>query len=477
MKNKNIIRSLAKLLLTGGIALTLIGCATTPGNHSSSSAKDITWPGDDQANFEPTNLDYYNVWDRVRAGLRMKPMHNGLVTKHERWFAEHPEYTKRLVERASLYLYYIVEEVEKRGMPMEVALLPAIESAFKPHAYSRARAAGLWQFIRSTGRAYGLQKNWWYDGRRDVIAATNAALNYLTKLNKDFDGDWQLSFAAYNAGEGRIIRARRYNARHNLPTTFEYLRHRIKRETKNYVPKLVAFANVVRDPSRFGLELAPIPNKPYFTSIDIGSQIDLAVLAKKAGVPVGDLYDINPGFRRWATAPDGPYHLLIPLKYEDSVKTALANLPNDKRIKWARHRIRPGDSLGQIARRYRVSVSAIKRSNRLRTSRIRAGRDLLIPMSTRAISAHAGNVIKPRPRRVSIPKGRVAVIHRVTKGDTLWNIAIRYKVYISQLVRWNPIHRRSTLRPGQKIKVWVRPKNKSSGPKAVKLSSNTLPSS
>lgn len=477
MIKKNSKVSLARLLLTGATAMTLVGCASTPGPDSTDGEQTVTWSGSsNQPNIQPAKLDYYNVWDRVRAGLRMKPLDHRLVERHERWFAEHPEYTKRLVERASLYLYYIVEEVEKRGMPMEVALLPAIESAFKPHAYSRARAAGLWQFIRSTGRVYGLHKTWWYDARRDVIAATNAALNYLSKLNKDFDGDWQLSFAAYNAGEGRIFRARRYNARHNRPTTFEHLT-RIKRETKHYVPKLVAFANVVRNPSRFGLELAPIANQPYFTSIDIGSQVDLEVLAKKANVPVGDLYDINPGFRRWATAPEGPYHLLVPIKYEGNVRTALADLPSDKRVKWARHRIRPGHTLGQIARRYGVSVSAIKRANRIRSNTIRAGHDLLIPMSTRAITARAGNVIKPRPRRVSVPKGRVAVIHEVSKGDTLWNIALKYKVYISQLVRWNPIHRRSTLKLGQKIKVWVRPENTGSGAKAVKLEQETLPSS
>ena len=197
-----------------------------------------------------------NLWDRIRAGYGMAPLDSPLIARHERWFASNPAYIERMVKRASLYLYHIVEEVDKRGIPMEIALLPAIESAYKAHAYSRARASGLWQFIPSTGRLYGLDQNWWYDGRRDVMAATNAALNYLQKLEKDFDGDWHLALAAYNAGEGRVMRARRHNEKRGRSTKYTALRT-LKPETLNYVPKLLAIANIIADPERLGPETGP----------------------------------------------------------------------------------------------------------------------------------------------------------------------------------------------------------------------------
>jgi len=400
---------------------------------------------------------YTNLWQRVRAGLRMQAPETPLIQKHERWFADNPEYIKRLVQRASLYLYYIVDEVDKRHMPMEIALLPAIESSYKPHAYSHARAAGLWQFIPSTGRHYGLENDWWYDGRRDVVSATNAALDYLQSLHDDFDGDWQLALASYNAGERRIRRAQAYNRSHGLADDYVHLRT-LKRETRNYVPKLIAFANIVADPEKYGVTLDPIPNKPYFAEIDTGSQIDLGVAAKLADIPLGDLYDINPGHKRWATSPNGPHRLLVPADKEEELREALAKLPEDKRMRWARHRIRQGEALSTIAHRYGVSVSAIKRANRLHSNRIRAGRSLLIPVSSRRISQHYANVTRPvRRKPAPPPKGRIELVHEIKSGETLWSISQQYNVYMRQLARWNGIGTRATLHPGQKLKIWVKP--------------------
>lgn len=406
-----------------------------------------------------TPRQFDDLWDRIRNGYALPPLESPYIERNEKWFASNPEYLNRLVKRARLYLYYIVEEVEKRGFPAEIALLPGIESAFKPHAYSRARAAGLWQFIPSTGRLYGLKRNWWYDGRRDIMAATDAALNYLAKLHKEFDGDWALALAAYNAGEGRIARARAYNRRKGRDDSYTALRT-LKFETRNYVPKLIALANIIADPEKYGVTIDHIPNQPYFTQVDVGSQIDLSILAKNADMELGDLYDINPGFKRWATAPQGPFHLLVPTDKADAVSAALKSLPDEDRIRWKRHYVRPGDTLSTIGRKYRVSVSSIKRANRLRTSRIRAGSNLLIPISSRTITAHSGNVIKPYKRvrkKVAPPKGTVAVVHKVRKGDTLWGIAVKYDVYIGQITRWNLISRRTKLQLGQKIKIWVKP--------------------
>lgn len=401
---------------------------------------------------------FENLWQRIRAGYALQKLDSPLIARHEQWFSSNPEYMDRLFKRASLYLFYIVEEVDKRGLPMEIALLPAIESAFKPHAYSRARASGLWQFIPSTGRYFGLERNWWYDGRRDVFEATKAALDYLEKLNKIFDGDWHLALAAYNAGERRILRAQEYNRRRGRPTDFAHLKS-YKRETQNYVPKLIAMTNIVAHPEKYGVTLVPIPNEPYFTRVEIGSQIDLGLVAKMANISMGDLYDINPGFKRWATAPNGPHYILVPADRREVLLEALDQLPDDKRVRWTRHRIRQGDTLSTIGRRYRVSVRAIKQANRLRGTRIRAGDNLLIPISTRRLTAYNGNVTKPVKRKIRIlppPKDAVQLIHRVQRGDTLWGIARRYQVYLYQLKGWNGLRRRLLL-PGQELKVWVKP--------------------
>lgn len=423
------------------------------------AANDDSTSADANSSADAKPVHYDNLWQRIRAGYGLPQMDSPLVERHEEWYASNPAYMKRLVERAHLYLYYIVQQVQKRHMPTEIALLPAIESAYKPHALSHARAAGLWQFIPSTGRHFGLDRNWWYDGRRDVVAATDAALDYLEKLHTEFNGDWELALAAYNAGERRILRAQEYNRRHGLPTDYAHL-HRLKPETRNYVPKLLAMANIIADPQKFGLTLAPIPNEPYFAKVEIGSQIDLGVVAKLADMSIGDLYDINPGFKRWATAPDGPHELLVPAERRDALLAALKSLPDNKRVRWVRHYVRQGETLSQIARHYRISVRSIRHSNRLHSNWIRAGQNLIIPVSSRRLSAFTGNLTGPvirRPRILAAPKGTVKLVHTVRPGDTLWDIARRYNVYIYQITGWNGLRRRSPLHPGQELKIYVDP--------------------
>jgi membrane-bound lytic murein transglycosylase D len=407
----------------------------------------------------PAPETYSDLWQRIRAGYGIDALDSPLVARHEKWFSQNPAYMDRMVERARLYLYYIVDEVEKRNLPTEIALLPAIESAFKPHAYSRARAAGLWQFIPSTGRHFGLERNWWYDGRRDVTEATQAALDYLEKLHAQFDGDWHLALAAYNAGENRVMRAIEYNRRRGLPVDYQHLRS-LKPETLNYVPKLLAMARIVANPNTYGIQLASIKNEPYFAKVEVGSQIDLGIVAKMANISLGDLYDINPAFKRRATAPGGPHYLLVPQERREILLEALENLPENKRVRYKRHHVRHGDALSTIARRYGVSIRAIQRSNRLRGTRIRAGTNLLIPVSAQRLTARHGNVTRPvarKPRRLTPPSNRVKLVHRVRPGDTLWGIAVRYDVYIYQITGWNGLRRRSLLHPGQRINVWVRP--------------------
>lgn len=400
---------------------------------------------------EQAASNHSDIWARIRAGLALEPLDSPLVDAEARWFANNPEYMQRMMDRAKLYLYYIVEEVEKRGMPMEIALLPAIESAYKPLAYSRARASGLWQFIPSTGRLYGLKANWWYDGRRDVQASTQAALDYLEKLYNDFDGDWHLAIAAYNAGEGKVMRMMEYNRRKGKPTEFQYLK--LKRETQHYVPKLLAMASIVADPDKHGVKLADIPNEPYFARVETGSQVDLGVVAKLVDLPVDDLHMINPGYRRWATDPNGPHQLLVPADKKDVLIEGLNNLPEEQRIKWQHHEVKRGETLHEVGRRYGLDVATLRTANNLRSNLLRVGQDLLIPISARPLTVAAVRTTY-RSSDARIAGRSEPVIHRVRRGDTLSSIARRYNVLVRQLAKWNFISANSMLRMGQRLKIW-----------------------
>jgi membrane-bound lytic murein transglycosylase D len=362
---------------------------------------------------------------------------------------------ERMLQRANLYLFYIVEAVEKRGIPMEIALLPAIESAYQPHAYSRARASGLWQFIPSTGRLYGLKSNPWYDGRRDVMASTEAALDYLEKLGKDFNGNWQLVLAAYNCGEGKVARMIEVNQRKGLSTAYQDLK--LPRETQQYVPKLMAMVNIVSNPAKYGLQLREIPNSSYFVQVDAGSQIDLGVVAKLTNVPLDDLYDMNPAFNRWATAPDGPHHLLVPVAAKELFMEGLNGLPPESRMQWARHEVKRGDTLSRVAYRYGVSTEAIKTANNLQSNQLRNGQDLLIPVSGRKLVIQKPNLAPDSKTTAKTIDGKVRVIHQVRAGDTLSGIARKYRVYVDQLRKWNLMDADDMLKAGQKLLIWISP--------------------
>ncbi len=398
---------------------------------------------------------YKDIWERIRAGYAMPEIDSPLVARHEQWFQRNPEYIENLVGRARFYIYYIVEEVEKRGMPMEIALLPAIESAYMPQAYSRARAVGLWQFIQSTGRVYGLESNWWYDGRRDVIASTRAALDYLEKLHNQF-GDWQLALAAYNCGEGKVERLVSENRRKGLPTDYTSLK-RLPRETANYVPRLMAVANIVADPAKYNLQLASIPNEEYFARIVTDSQIDLGVVAKLADMPVNDLFMINPGYQRWITDPNRPHELLVPADKKETLLEGLSKLNDEERVQWARHQVKRGDTISRIATHYKVTVEAIRTSNKMSSNHLAVGQNLLIPVSAnKAVSVPPPTYVA---RTANPPAGatgnRVKIVHQVRAGDTLWSIARKYKVYVQQLREWNLLDGNDALRLGQRLHIWT----------------------
>ncbi len=397
-----------------------------------------------------------DIWQRIREGMQMNYFNNSRVQRELDWFQKNPEYMARVVERARPYLFYIVEEVERRGMPMELALLPIVESAFQPFAYSHGRASGIWQFIPATGRRYGLKQSWWYDGRRDIHAATNAALDYLQKLHKDFAGDWMLALAAYNAGEGSVGKAVRRNKRHQKPTGFFSLR--LPKETRSYVPRLMAVSQIVKYPEKYNIALKPVDNVPYFDRVEIDGQIDLALVADLAGIDLEDLYTLNPGFNRWATDPKGPHYLLIPVEKTAQFRQKLAELPVKKRVRWVRHKIKNGETIGGIAQKYYTTTAVIREVNGFRGNRIRAGKSLTIPVATRRISRYSKSAPQRQRAIQHTPRRGKKIIYRVRRGDSFWEIARKYNVGVRSLARWNGMSPRDTLRPGKRLVIWTRSK-------------------
>jgi membrane-bound lytic murein transglycosylase D len=318
-----------------------------------------------------------NVWDRIRAGFRMANLDGVLVERQEQWYADNPEYVARMVERSSLFLYHVVEEVERRRMPTEIVLLPMIESAYNPTAYSRSHAAGMWQFIPSTGRLYGLRQNFWYDGRRDVLTSTSAALDYLQKLHDQF-GDWSLALAAYNWGEGAVSRAVARNEARGLPTDYESLAMPL--ETRKYVPKLQAVKNIVSDSRRYGITLPDIPNRPYFATVTSRRHIDVELAASLAEMSPEEFRFLNPAHNKPVIKADGSESIVLPV---DKVAVFERNLETHDRplVSWQAYTVKRSDKPEKIASKHGMTLAELKEVNGLAAKRkIVPGQTLLVPM-------------------------------------------------------------------------------------------------
>ncbi|HLT90472.1 MAG TPA: LysM peptidoglycan-binding domain-containing protein [Woeseiaceae bacterium] len=404
-----------------------------------------------------------DLLERLRRGFTLEPVMNAKVKTHLDWYARHPEYLERVFTRAQRYMPYIVEELERRNMPLELALLPIVESAYDPFAYSHGRAAGLWQIIPGTARRLGLRQNWWYDGRRDVVDSTRAALDYLQYLHDLLDGDWLLAVAGYNAGGGGVSRAIKRNLARSQPTDFWHLS--LPRETSGYVPRLLALAEIVRDPAAYGVTLPELVDAPQFVPVEIGGQLDLALAAELAGLDLDTLYAFNSGFNRWATDPEGEHRLLLPADVADAFAAALAAVPDEERIRWQRHKVRPGEAISQIARRYHTTVEAIRAANGLSGNLIRAGDWLTIPVATKPLSAYA----KSADARLAATQNRQRegrrVEHVVAPGESFWSISRRFGVGVRELAAWNGMAPGDPLAVGRKLVVWTSdPNAAASGP-------------
>nr|MBS0020246.1 LysM peptidoglycan-binding domain-containing protein [Gammaproteobacteria bacterium] len=399
----------------------------------------------------------FDLWDRIRVGLALPGYEHQRTQTALRILQRNQRYLDQITERAGRYLYQLVEAVEQRQLPMELALLPIVESGLQPFAYSHARAAGLWQFIPSTGRIYGLKQNWWYDGRRDIVESTRAALDYLQKLHDLFKGDWLLAIAAYNSGQGSVRRAVASNLDRGKPADFWSLR--LPTETRDYVPRLLALAAVVADPDRYSLTLRPVANKPYFERVTIDGQIDLALAAELAEISLEELYMLNPAFNHWATDPDGPHHLLLPAGGTPHFSERLAGLPAEQRVKWHRHRIRGGHTLSGIAKQYQTTVPVLRQVNNLRGSTIRAGDSLIVPVAARSLAQYTLSAYGRRSASRDTPSPETTKhVYAVKKGDTLWSIARYHSVSTRHLTKWNGIALADPLRPGQELSIWIHTK-------------------
>jgi membrane-bound lytic murein transglycosylase D len=402
-----------------------------------------------------TNEATLSIWPRVRAGFQLPDdiEHQSLQNEID-WLARHPEYMQRVMRRADPFLYYILEEAEKRNLPTELVLLPIVESAYQPFAYSHGRAAGIWQFIPSTGRQYGLKQNWWYDGRRDIHASTQSALNYLEKLNKMFKGDWMLALAAYNSGSGTVQRAIKRNKKLNRPTDFWHLK--LPKETRAYVPKLLALKEVINNPVQHSISLRCIPDAPGFRQVKTKAQIDLALAAELAELDLETLYNFNPAFNRWATDPDGPHSLILPVASADAFEKNYARLPADEHLRWSRHKIKSGETLSHIAVKYNTSVKHLKKVNNIRGNNIRAGKYIMIPVSSKNNSSYALSSSQRLKTTQSIKRGSKStrINHKVQSGESFWTISRKYNVDMHKLAKWNGMAIRDPLKNGQKLVIW-----------------------
>ncbi|MCB5187322.1 LysM peptidoglycan-binding domain-containing protein [Methylobacillus caricis] len=395
----------------------------------------------------------FDLWHRIKDGYGMQELQSPYTSSHEAWYSSRPDYVKRMVDRSQRYLYHIVEEVQKRGMPTEIALLPMIESAFNPQALSRSSASGIWQFIPSTGKNFGLKQDWWADNRRDVRAATNAALNYLQKLYVMF-GTWDLALAAYNAGEGTVSRAIERNRSRGLPTDYQSLE--LSDETRNYVPKLQAVKNIMTNPQHYGLNIQTIPNRPYFTKVTAPQQIDARVAAELAEISYEEFTSLNPEYNRPVLTASGNVHeILLPISAAETFNSNLSAYDKPL-VSWQTYHAKRGERMDQIARKFGIDQTKLIDVNGLVSSKqiIKSNMPILVPVKmdtdTDAVIAVADH------RQIDLPGTSTSATksfkHTVKSGENIYLIAKRYGLTSQQLISANGL-KSSTLKAGQTLDI------------------------
>jgi membrane-bound lytic murein transglycosylase D len=442
--------------------------APAPAPHASAAPRLAPFEGERREVREPLRgiaridrtAQHDDLWQRIRDGFAMPNLDSPLVAERVAWYAARPEHLARTLERSRRYLHHIVEELERRGMPTELALLPMVESSFNPMAYSRAHASGLWQFIPPTGKRYALSQNWWYDARRDIVASTSAALDYLSDLY-DMHGDWQLALASYNWGENAVARALEKNRAAGLPGEYAHLS--MPQETRYYVPKLQALKNIIANPEPLGIRLDPIPNQPYFTTITKTRDIDLRLAAELAEMPVEEFIALNPGFNRPFIPVAVSSRIVLPADRVERFHANLQKRDDSTLVSWKAYTPKRGESLEAIAKKFAVAVARLREVNGI-APRSRAIPSLLVvPLNGAANAARLPIMYAPP---IPLPAQRT-LLHKVRPGETLATIASRYRVSVDDLRRWNSVGR---LTAGQTLKIQGRTASPAGKParKAVK---------
>ena len=392
-------------------------------------------------------VEHDDLWQRIRDGFGMPNLDGPLVREKTAYYLARPEYLQRIFDRSRLYLHHIVEELEKRNMPTEIALLPMVESAFNPMAYSRAHASGLWQFIPGTGKRFELQQNWWYDGRRDIVESTKAALDYLAYLY-EMHGDWQLALASYNWGENAVARAIAKNKAAGKPTDYASLA--MPRETRQYLPKLQALKNIIANPEPFGIQLEPIPNQPYFATYTKLRDIDVQLAAKLAEMPVEEFIALNPGFSRPYIRASLSPRIVLPADKVDVFHENLTRHDEQSLVSWRTYQPKKGDSFESVAKKHGLTVGQLREVNGISPRTKILPSLMVVPMDATAAAAMSRLPIMYAP---PIPVSMRRVFHTIRTGDTLAGIARRYGVSVEDIRRWNPLSRFSA---GRSIVLEVR---------------------
>ena len=386
--------------------------------------------------FTQNTRDLNSLWDEIRrnSSLEFDSTRNEIINATDKYDG-HQYLINRLSKNGQRYLYYTVKEALKKGLPVELSLIPFVESQFDPYAQSSTGASGIWQFIPSTARENGLKKNWWYDGRRDILASTEAAYTFLTSLYEKYD-DWSIAIAAYNAGPSRIRREIEKNKSNGLPTDFWSLN--LPRETKAYVPKILAIVEVIRNPNKYNIELPYLANRPYFSVIELPSQVDLMQVSNLSGVKLELIYELNPGFNQWATDPNGPFHILLPVGIADRFQIILEDIDPNELVQWDKYLVSKGDTLTSIAESYLIDFELLKEINGLKDDTIYESEELIVPRGPSWIKDYLN-----RPD-----------IYYVQGGDSLWSIAKKFEVTIRDLSIWNDLNPSNFLLTGTKILIY-----------------------
>ena len=427
----------------------LIACETTPARQSgitqASNAPQLPHQLtrenlDHAANSSAGTSSPADLWARTRLNLSWQTIENARVDKARRSLLRQANYFSVVAERADYYLFYIVEEVEKRGMPVELALIPVVESTLDPLAGSYAGAAGLWQIMPRTGTHLGLEQNAWYDGRQALRDSTDGALDYLQSMYEQFDEDWLLALAAYNAGGGNISRAQQRNREKGLDT--DYWSLNLPREAYNYVPKIIALSQIIADPQQYDVEIPMVANAPSFEIADTGGPLLFVEAAQLAGVDIDTLRALNPGHLRGTLSPHRPAELLLPIGTRDRFEANVEQRSPDQILQWQTYRIKRGDNLGKIARKFNTDIAMLQQINGIRGTKIRTGDTLKIP------GAQGNQLLASRDE--ATPTG-----YQVRMGDSLYRIADRFKVSISSIIAWNALDPDDYLHPGQKLTLYV----------------------